>query len=747
MKKYAKRNPFYQQYNLSVGYKSEKNIFRASLSYRRDALEDKNTTNNNCGINISNSTNFTKWLSLDLGAYIDYGSDNTEGYSVLSPGYSIQPYDRLVNPDGTYYTMPMSEYLSKYTIDNYNKYNLYNADITPLNELGKQQTQSRQLDVRTYARLNLKFTSFLKYSATFQYERGENRDEQLQDKESIYVRNKVNGYHVIGSTGQVQALIPYGDIMNRLNNYRTAYNFRQQLDFDYTINGKHNITAILGHEVSENKINMDKYILFNYDSQMLTSAPVNQVDIINYSYAGVVGSQYMSANDFAWTRQSVNRFVSFYANAAYSYDGKYTATGSIRWDRSNLWGTSSKYQNKPIWSVGASWIISKENWFTAKWVDHLKLRVSYGIGGNVSKDSAPYMVASYGTNNNVGGTQGYVSSRPNPALCWEKTTTTNVGVDFSFLGNRLNGSFEFYNKKGDDLLANSNGVPTEGFGYSTYTINNGQMINRGIEASLNGVVFKNRDWNWSLNAMIGTNYNRVTYVNVECPVYYLKLDYASAYPEVGHEYNALYAYEWAGLSSEGIPQVYDENGEKTSEQPSSMDAIKYAGTTSPKYYGSFGTNLRFKNFDLSVLFTYAGGNKMRNTNPAFLSCSYSSIGYITNIAGASSELATRWQKPGDEAFTNVPKAVFAESDWSASTLESVYRYSTQNILDARYVKLNNIALAYHIPATLCQKMRMKSARVQFNVENPVLWAASKQAKYQLGGYNATNYVFGLYVNF
>ena len=141
MKKYAKRNPFYQQYNLSVGYKSEKNVFRSSLSYRRDALADKNTTNNNFGINISNSTNFTKWLSLDLGAYIDYGSDNTEGYSVLSPGYSIQPYDRLVNPDGTYYTMPMSEYLSKYTIDNYNKYNLYNADITPLNELGKQQTK------------------------------------------------------------------------------------------------------------------------------------------------------------------------------------------------------------------------------------------------------------------------------------------------------------------------------------------------------------------------------------------------------------------------------------------------------------------------------------------------------------------------------------------------------------------------------------------------------------------------------
>ena len=107
----------------------------------------------------------------------------------------------------------------------------------------------------------------------------------------------------------------------------------------------------------------------------------------------------------------------------------------------------------------------------------------------------------------------------------------------------------------------------------------------------------------------------------------------------------------------------------------------------------------------------------------------------------------RWQKPGDEAYTNVPKAVFAESGLSASSLYSTYFYSDINILDASYIRLNNISLAYHLPKSLCRSLYMQSARVQANVENPFFWAKTKQAKYQLGGYNATNYVLGIYLNF
>lgn len=187
-------------------------------------------------------------------------------------------------------------------------------------------------------------------------------------------------------------------------------------------------------------------------------------------------------------------------------------------------------------------------------------------------------------------------------LSWEKTNTFNIGIDFSLFKNRLNGTVEYYDKKGTDLLASSMGVPTEGWGYSTYTINNGEMYNRGVEISLSGEVLRTRDFSWRANMTYAYNKNEVTYVNVKAPVYILQLDYPSAYPIIGNEYNAIYGYKWAGLSEEGLPQVYNENGEKVTNQPTTLDAISYMGTTTPKYSGSFGTSISYKDFDFSMQF-------------------------------------------------------------------------------------------------------------------------------------------------
>ncbi len=746
MEKYAKRDPLYQQYNVNIVNNSVNNLFKASVTYKHDALEDKYSNNQSLGLNLTNSTNFTKWLSLDLGAYFKIGEDNTQDYSVLSPGYSILPYDDLVNADGSNYTKPMSERYNASTLALYQKYGLYNMDITPLDELGRQITTNKELALRTFARLNIQFFPWLKYSASFQYERASYRGEALQNKASASVRGTVNNYAVEAGENSVDYAIPYGDILTRTDQYTSAYNFRQQLNFDKTFSDVHSVTAILGTETIQNKQELHRNKLFNYDSQMLSSSMVNNA-AINSGVNGVLGYSSMLESALSASYENVNRYVSVYGNAAYTYDDRYSVTGSLRWDRSNLWGTSSKYQNKPIWSVGASWIISKEKFFHVHWVDYLKLRVSDGIAGNVSKNSAPYMVAGYSNNSHVGGTQGYVQSRANPMLSWEKTNTLNIGVDFAMLKNRLTGTIEYYNKKGTDLLASTMGNPTEGWGYSTYTINNGEMYNRGVEISLSGEIVRAKDFSWRANMTYAYNKNKVTYVNVKAPVYFLQLDYPYAYPVVGNEYNAIYAYKWAGLSEEGLPQVYNENGEKVSDQPTTLDAIVYAGTTTPKYSGSFGTSVSYKNFDLSLQFLFAGGHKVRNANPAFLACSYSSIGYISNIAGASAGLADRWQKAGDEMHTNVPKAVFAESDWSASSLYNTYYYADINVLDASYIRLNNISLAYHLPKAVCRSLYMQSARIQANVENPFFWAKSSQVKYQLGGYNATNYVLGIYLNF
>ena len=136
--------------------------------------------------------------------------------------------------------------------------------------------------------------------------------------------------------------------------------------------------------------------LYNYDPDLLSYTAVNGNSLSSVS--SILGGSSWKSTDMTTQREIVNRFVSIYANAGYTYDGRYTATASLRWDRSNLWGTDSRYQNKPLWSIGGSWNIKKEKFFNLSWVNALKLRASHGIGGNIAKNSAPYMTARYANN-------------------------------------------------------------------------------------------------------------------------------------------------------------------------------------------------------------------------------------------------------------------------------------------------------------------------------------------------------------
>lgn len=449
VKKYGKRNPFSQQYNLNIGRGTEKNTFNASLSYRNNREEDKYTDSESFGLNLLNTTRLTSWLTLDLGTYLNYGDGTTQSYNLTSPGYNYVPYSSLLNGDGSYYTNTAADRYSKSQQEIISSYGLYSMDITPLDELGRNLLKSRNFSNRTFARLNLKFTDWLRYAASFQYEVGEYKTSQLQDKESYDVRNKVNAFATdADGSSRVVYNLPYGNIYTTGTNSIRAYNFRQQVDFNKTFAEKHDVTALFGMEIRENKTEYNNRKYYNYDPALLTYDLIDE-RVLSNTYTGVLGSYVsFSKNDISSIYELVNRFVSFYGNAAYTYDSKYMVTGSIRWDRTNLFATGSKYQKKPIWSVGAAWNVDKESFFEVPFVNMMKFRFSYGIGGNIAKNSAPYMTAYYNNNTHVGGIEGTISNRPNPDLRWEKTTTTNIGVDFSMFRNRLNGSIEYYNKIG-----------------------------------------------------------------------------------------------------------------------------------------------------------------------------------------------------------------------------------------------------------------------------------------------------------
>ncbi len=750
--KYAKRDQYFMQHNLSLGKATESNSFNASLTYKSNQLEDIYSENETVGLNLKNSTQINSWLSLDLGTYVNFGTGDTQNYFASNPnfssgpGFKYQPYNQLVNNDGTnFVSTPESRY-NAFTLNSIRNYGLYDMNITPMDEFGRNLTESKNFLNRTFAKINIKFSNAFTYDAMFQYEFGSDRANQIFDKDSYYVRSKVNGMVTIANNRAVYNL-PYGDIVKNTEQITNAYNFRQQLNFNQTFADKHDFSAIAGMEIRHSKLQFNNNTRYGYDAQTLGFATVNQTDLLKVY--GSVFSGYMIQDEFSLEKELLNRYVSVYGTGGYTYDKRYSLSGSLRWDRSNLWGTDSEYQNKPTWSAGAGWNIDKESFFTASWVDALKVRVSYGIGGNIAKDSAPYLTAYYNSNPNVGGNQGTVRSRPNPELSWEKTTTTNIGLDFSFFKNRLGGTVDLYNKKGENLLASSQGIPTEGWGYSTYKINNGEMTNKGIEVSLRGTIVKTPSFSWNTAVLYAYNKNNVDYVNVKAPVYYLQLDQAQAFPRVGTNFNSIYGYKWAGLSSTGIPQVYDAAGTAVKYNPGQLEAIEDYGSTVPMHSGSFHTSANYKNFSLSALFIYELGYKVRNSFLPMLNNNYNGAagGYVTDITVVNNHIADRWMQPGDEAFTNVPRAVYEYDPEFNSDSRTIYSYADINILDASNLRLSNISLAYQMPSALIKKVKLDGIRFNLNAENVYTFAKSRDAKFILGGFTSPSFVLGVNVNF
>lgn len=290
-----------------------------------------------------------------------------------------------------------------------------------------------------------------------------------------------------------------------------------------------------------------------------------------------------------------------------------------------------------------------------------------------------------------------------------------------------------------DLLANSNGVATEGFGFNTYVINNGKMTNRGVELTLNAVAYTDRDWTWTLNGTLGYNKNKVDYVNVEAPALFLQFDYPEAYPRVGVPYNAIYGFKWAGLSKDGAPRVYDAEGNIVEGmQPTEVKDAQYIGTSTPITTGSFGTSLRYRNFTLSMLFLYEGGHMMRNSNLPLWS------GYGGWV---STEIANRWQKPGDEAFTDIPRINTAETPTYGWDNDNMYARSSVTVVKADNLRMRNLSLSYELPKHWASAVYMKNVRLMAGMENLFTLCANKDVKYFLGGYNNPNLVFSLNVDF
>lgn len=703
-----------QQHNLSLSGGTEKHKYNLSVNYMLNNPYEKSQSDERFGYNLKNMFNLNKWLRLDVGVMgshtrADYDNGFT-GYSNLNGGRAS--YYMLRNPDGS----PVKWYgqKSQFEIDRLIARGSFDENMYPVNEVNQQHYSNKSDYLNMNVGGNIRLMQGLSLDVRYQSERTEGLNSQLYRPGSNYVKTMVND--ATTSVGGKDTLwIPAGGQFNETRNSRNSYTLRAQLNFDKMIGRDHEIQLIAGAErrrVVEKNTNVYKY---GYDEFSLNYKPIDE-----FKLGRILNNTQSVFNTFSYSRKETgfkeieNRFVSFYGNGSYTYNRKWTASGSIRIDQSNLFGTDPKYQYRPLWSAGLLYVVSEND---LPWLSRLAVRGTYGVNGNIAKDAGPYMITvDENPNFYTNESQSSVFSPPNSGLRWEKTNVLNFGIDFNTFKGRLTGTMDFYNKKTNDLMGRLQSDPT--IGWSTILVNYGEMFNRGVDVSLTSVNVRTKNFRWSTTVNFNYNKNELTnlYVSANDVTNYLY----NTQNRVGQPMQSLYSVRYAGLNNAGRPQAYTKDGKLVTDAGQlKVEDLVYSGTMIPPYTTSLVNNLRYKNFELFAMFVYYGGHHMRDVIAPYLT-KLPELNYTTNMDRLAMNY---WKKPGDEANPNLAPGFYAQAP---SNVTMLYDGAEQNIQRADYIKLRDVTLSYNLPSALLQKYRVGGLRVNFQVQNAWRWSANKQ---------------------
>ncbi|WP_054720925.1 SusC/RagA family TonB-linked outer membrane protein [Marinifilum fragile] len=690
-----------QQYNIAISGASDNSDYRLSLSYDDNKSSSKENQNDRLIANLKINTKITDRINVNAGISTTLRNQYNNGIGIQSI-LGVPQYQTILDADGNYIPQPQSYYQPTKESLVEQGYP-YNWDYNLYQEFQNKDNTIKNTDIRMNVGVNVKLVDGLDFEGRYQYEWGNKEGESLYNEETYTVRSRVNTFTYI-EDGKIISNFPKGHIFNQsFAKYRT-FTTRGQLNFNRAFDdNKHQLNALAGMEVRKYESESSSYSKYGYDPQSLQYISVNH----NERYTTAISGQKRNIGDNTSFGHLEDRFVSYYGNMAYTYNDKYTLTASARLDDSNLFGADSKYRNVPLWSTGLNWQMHKEDFINLDFVNRLNLRLTYGTNGNVDKNTSPYLIAEVTKDYRDQHQYAYLKNPKNPNLRWEKTAVVNVGVDYSLFSNRLSGSIEYYSKNSTDLLGNVSLNST--YGFSSALMNFAEMTNKGIDASVNvGVLNKGVKWNSILNF----SYNKNRVEKVEMPDETVS-SYIGGVARVGKPLHYMYSYRWAGLSNEGLPQIYNEKGEIIDHETQLEDpkALKYEGNLIPKFYGSWSNVIRYKGFSLSTLFTYKFGHKFRVPT-----INYSDLNTSLSRNYVHEDYVKRWQKPGDEAHTDIP---VLPTDFSqiGSYFGSYSRLSDNRVESASHIRFKEVILNYDLPKKFVEPLKLRALNVGVQVRN------------------------------
>lgn len=697
------KRPIYQQYNITLSGATNRMTNYISLLYGYDTSRYQGSNSQNFQFDYRGSVKLLKWLDMNVSAMALYKKSNTAGVSAGDVAY-MAPYDMILNPNGSYtdmshikqYTDGMNYVLGQFDFP----YSDWSYNI--LREVNSRKLSGKTMNNRFQVGLKATILEGLTFDTKFQLEHVQVDSRKLYSEDTYFVRDYVNSYTTLNwDDHTAKGNIGKGGILNEGKFVTDAYNWRNQLSFNRTFAEQHAINFIAGIEVSQNKVNnRTSAPIYGYDDNYLTSYPIQNVVVENCfgetSKAGIPTKPMFTYD--------MQRYFSAFANLAYTFDDRYSLSGSFRTDASNFITDDPKYRYSPFWSVGFSWNVMHEKFMkSVRWIDYLTPRVTYGCNGNANTTTSLIpLISMMGIGNITGEEYASFASFGNPQMTWERTNVINIGLDWSMFNGKFYGKIDFYNKKGKDIMADisvpiASGQLKPGFGTTDakITANEAEVTNRGFEVELGTEqVFGRVRWNG--NVTLAYNKNKVdkfyvNYINHEA----MRVDT----PVEGYSIYGLWAYGYAGLVEQqdkngayNAPLIYiDEKGTtaRIDNIPTDMDgrkAMKYMGTTVAPWTVGMSHSFEYKNWEMSFTMIGKFGHKFRQTG--------------FNYANPLLEIPNR-QYSQLENGNVIPMPDHKMID--LFYYSNIAPYMDYNVKSANHVRMQELTLSYSLPASLLRK--------------------------------------------
>ena len=714
------RNAFSHNHHLSLSGGSDKAAYYISLGYNDDNGMLINNRYQRYNVNSSLTLTPARWIKLDIGNdFSRQSSKSPDSYvDAFKYAYFANPYEKVRNEDGSW------------AADNtYFSLGYYNGrgveEVMPLDgfnilkELELNSTTTVNVSNTLRAQADIRILEVLKFVGLLSWSYSDNSTDKIVDASTYTAFRDRLGYDDKSQTKL------YGSITQNRGK-RSSYVARGHFAWNQSF-GRHTLNVIAGAELRGSDSNTVYSKRYNYNPITGTSSMP--------SISGPTDEWVKEVERLSGEYFTRSRYASFYASADYFLGKTIVLNASVRTDGSSNFG--SERQFNPTWSAGAAWHLGEEKWMQRQRVlSHATLRAAYGFTGDVNTSAPHYLVMQYALQeyryvNGKSYMMGSIPTAPNPDLGWEKTRDAKLGIDLGFLKDRLCLQAETYYRLSTDVVTSSRVASTSGYTYVYY--NSADLMNSGVEFTLNGKIVRSRDWNVGASLNFAYNYNKVLSYKPASSTITAKDRYVEGYP-VG----AIISGRYEGIDP--VSGLYNFRLRPDAEVLTPGDLNDpdnyrwYLGTTIAPFTGGFNVSASWKLLRLSVSGVYSFGNKvyeMIDSPASYLNARHDGVStesvqsqysdLYSNHLNVRRDRTSRWTE-SNSSGTLYPRIYdcygtrynFAQTnpmDWNI--VNAIY------LKDVSYLRIKSIVLSCELPQAWLEKIRMEKICFNLSLNNMI----------------------------